>query len=594
MKRILPILLVLVLLAGCGNKDADETMQSTTQQPTLGLNNGLYVENSDIEQKTDGAVRLYDLGDMKVDWIGHVGDRILLVCQGDETNLAALSGNEGTVAASVTIPGQLTAFRATHNGFAYYDAEYKQAVYMDTQLQETQRHQLPGDVVGMPAFSPGGGEIFYCTQQGIYALDTQLGVTRPVRTHSSKDQTLLGCYLGGAMLACSIQDDNEQWRTLYISTETGEALSTDENILKIDDYDSTYFVTRLDGTVTQYIYGVDGRGGALQLNISEKNAQGASALVGAVGYSTGSDSLQMAFYHLPSGKKTGAVNIDSAIKPVQILADRWTGCVWILTEDNKLLRWDPDLSAIEQEQSYSGSVYSASVPDENGLEALQKRVDDINRNYGVTVRIWKAAVKSNNGYDLEPEYQTSAISKALDDLEAVMSEFPSKFLYKSVKRTIRICIVRSVGNEVDSAYYWFDKDPFIVLSAGVDIRQEFLRAYSYVLDIHVLGNSPLVDLWSELNPADFTYGTGDYDGNWLEDDTRAFVDENAMKSVIDDRASVFYQAMQPDNGDMFKSETMQAKLLQLCKAIRDAWLLEQKTETYLWEQYLAESIAYVE
>lgn len=592
MKRILPILLILILLAGCGNKDVVETTQSTTHQPTLGVNNGIYVENSDIEQKTAGAVRLYDLGDMKIDWIGHVGDRILLVCQGDEINLTALSGNEGTVAASVTIPAQLTAYQATYSGFAYYDPESKQAVYMDPQLQEVQRHQLPGDVVGMPAFSPDGGQIFYCTQQGIYTLDAQLGVTRPVRTHSSQDQTLLGCYLGGSVLACSVQNEAEQWSTMYISAKTGEALSTDKKVLSIDSYDSTYFTTRLDGTVTQYIYGIDG--GALQMNISESNAQGASALGGAVGYSTGNDGLQMGFYDLTSGKKTGAVTIEDPIIPMQILADRWTGCVWILTEDNKLLRWDPDLSAIEQEQSYSGPVYSASKPDEDGLKILQKRVDDINRNHGVTVRIWQAAVKSNNGYDLEPEYQTSVISKALDDLETVISDFPSKFLYKSVKRTIRICIVRSVDDEVKSAYYWFDKDPFIVLSAGVDIRQEFLKAYSYILDIHVLGNSPMVDLWPNLNPTDFTYGAGDYDSSWLEDDTRAFAGENAMKSVIDDRASVFYQAMQPDNADMFKSETMQAKLLQLCKAIRDAWRLERKTETYLWEQYLTESIAYVQ
>jgi hypothetical protein len=30
----------------------------------------------------------------------------------------------------------------------------------------------------------------------------------------------------------------------------------------------------------------------------------------------------------------------------------------------------------------------------------------------------------------------------------------------------------------------------------------------------------------------------------------------------------------------------------LCKAIRDAWGLERKTETYPWEQYLEKSIAY--
>ncbi len=121
-----------------------------------------------------------------------------------------------------------------------------------------------------------------------------------------------------------------------------------------------------------------------------------------------------------------------------------------------------------------------------------------------------------------------------------------------------------------------------------------MQKFAYVLDVHVLGKSPLVDQWNSLNPEDFVYGANDYDGAWLEGETRVFADEGAMASVIDDRASIFYQAMQKDNAQMFQSETMQAKLLRLCQAIRDAWRLEQKPETYPWEQYLKESIAYKE
>jgi len=50
--------------------------------------------------------------------------------------------------------------------------------------------------------------------------------------------------------------------------------------------------------------------------------------------------------------------------------------------------------------------------------------------------------------------------------------------------------------------------------------------------------------------------------------------------------------MKPDNGELFKSETMQKKLAMLCKAVRDAWNLEKKSDVYPWEQYLTEAIAY--
>jgi hypothetical protein len=37
---------------------------------------------------------------------------------------------------------------------------------------------------------------------------------------------------------------------------------------------------------------------------------------------------------------------------------------------------------------------------------------------------------------------------------------------------------------------------------------------------------------------------------------------------------------------------MQAKLKLLCLGIREAYGLEKSAETYLWEQYLTESLAY--
>jgi hypothetical protein len=60
-----------------------------------------------------------------------------------------------------------------------------------------------------------------------------------------------------------------------------------------------------------------------------------------------------------------------------------------------------------------------------------------------------------------------------------------------------------------------------------------------------------------------------------------------------DRSQTFNQAMLPDNAEMFSSETMQKKLYRLCIGIREAYGWEKSAETFLWEQYLEDSLAYV-
>ena len=48
--------------------------------------------------------------------------------------------------------------------------------------------------------------------------------------------------------------------------------------------------------------------------------------------------------------------------------------------------------------------------------------------------------------------------------------------------------------------------------------------------------------------------------------------------------------MAEGNAHCFESETMQKKLLQLCRGIREAFGLKKSTEIFLWEQYLHEPI----
>ena len=52
--------------------------------------------------------------------------------------------------------------------------------------------------------------------------------------------------------------------------------------------------------------------------------------------------------------------------------------------------------------------------------------------------------------------------------------------------------------------------------------------------------------------------------------------------------------MLKDNQELFAQEVMQKKLKLLCEGIREAYNLKKHTEILPWEQYLVESLAYVE
>lgn len=587
MKRILPFFLLLVLMCGCSNAAPQPTETSAPTEPPITV---YYTPGSAIEQQTGGTIRLYT-PNSEVNWIAPISGGVLLASGEKNTALTLLSGIDGTVAASAELPVALSqngSWQATASGFAYYDPEANAVVYLSFQLTETARLQLPEEISGEPAISQDGSQVFYCQGQTVYAMETERKITRPVRTNTCKEQTLLGCYLDGAVIACSVVDMVGERSTLYISGENGELLHKDNGVQKVYSSSDAYFALRNDGVVEQYIYG-NIVGTPAQLNISDKTAYGVLELDGILGQTETENGIELSFYNM---KKTAAVTLPVECKLVMVAADSTTEGIWLLTEKGELLHWSVKASAVTDETNYSGTVYTAEAPDTEGLEQCQTRAEELGKETGVVIRIWEKALTSNETFNVTAEYQTAAIDKALSELEPMLRGFPENFLYKSVAGQIRICIVRDIAGEVTSAYHWHDGDPFIILSVGVDMEAAFMDAFSYILDIHVLGNSAYLDAWETLNPAGFSYGGDMTVMAYLEGDTQAFADRQGMQSLVDDRARIFYNAMLADNAEVFQSETMQAKLLLLCRGIRDAWRLEQKSETYPWEQYLNQSLAY--
>ena len=591
-RRFILALALCLFLFGCAtNTDPDQAEQTATTDATA---SGQYIPGSAIEQQTQGAVRRYDLTEQYLG-ITKVGDKVLLVAQGENLKFTELIGSECVIGGTVEIP-QSSVWQATHTGLVYYDAEKGEIVFLNPQFQQLKTVRLPENIQGDPVISEDGGYVFYCTESQVRVLETEHKISRILKTYSGENQTLLGSYFDGGLLACSTTDADSRVSVAFLSAENGQTLATDNGILQLHTFGDSYFLLRQDGIIQQKVVGM--RSDTPRLLLTESQVFSALEIGGVVGCTLSESGFDLDYYAITDGKRTGAVQLEGFELPQTILADRWNNCLWILTADASdgqqvLLSWNPRGSQVNDETSYVGTMYTAEAPDTEGLNACLARVEQMNKEHGVAIRIWENALKDTNGYTFVPEHQVGAISKTLDEVEQILQMFPGRFLASSSIKRIRILIVRSINSEVSSTFYWQNSDPTIVLCTGTDIFLGLTKGLGYVIDSNVLGSDSAYGDWDGMNPQGFVYGDAEtYSADYLTGDRKAFLSESAMTSAREDRSQIFWQAVQSDNAESFASETMQRKLLVLCQSIRSTWNLTQKAESYLWEQYLTEPIAY--
>lgn len=591
MKRCYFVLLALVLcLTGCANTDGD--LGDSTPPETLP--SGYYTPSSEWETKTEGAVLGYGLPDSGYQWIGMAGDRLMLASDTEVPRLMLLSGKDGVKVAELELENtKLETCQVFPNGFAYYDPDTKEAVFLDLQLQRTGTVSLPEELIGTPVFAEDGSQVFFCVGNELRSIEVERKLNRLIKSSTAGKMEIQASYFNGKVLACTVEYEDKTKETVYISSENGQTLKTDDHILMLYSSADSYFATRMDGTVLQRIVG-SLKEGPKRLTVTDETVIGVPEMGGVVGCTAAENGLVLNYYDMTTGKKIAGVSVPDTQEPEMIIGDKWSKCIWLLIpgeEGNTLLRWDIKASAEQDENVYVDTLYTGENPDTVSLELINERVSALNKKYGVRIRVWEEAVRAPGEHILVPEHQVSVINEMLDQLESVLKEFPKKFISKSISSKVRICLVRSVDGEIKGQQYWEGKYALIAIAAGADVRSEFLKGFGHVVDSHVLGNSPMYDYWDDLNPDGFVYG-GAINEALATGENRAFYDAESMQTGTIDRSRIFWQAMLPENADTFASETMQAKLKMLCKAIRDAWRLEREEEEYPWEQYLEKSIAY--
>lgn len=588
MKRLIAILLTALILTGCG--------QSQVPDNTVPPNETVSMYEP---EQTGGTVTAYEMPNREITAIAPMGADVLLIEKSGQVALLDVQTGELTRSVQTgTDLAQDAAFAVYNAGMSYFQEDKSQVVLLDQKLREYDRVQLPGDISGHPSVSFGTGEVYYCQGQQVRAMDMHTEQTRLILAHRFQQAQLIGCHLAGQLLILQTVDAEGAEGVAYVDSATGRILAQLESEVPFYSDGMAYLARYADGQVQQNVFGK--RGAASSNLLVEDQVYGALKQYGAVTCVPGESSVTLDFYDLAAGACTASVTVPELFQPVDVNAS--LEYVWVLgRNDGKmtLYRWNAKQNPVSGKAVCAEPWYNAQNPDAEGLAQCQARIDALNSAYGINIRIWEDAVAQSGGYELSVEYHPQEIDRMLDELEPVLACFPEEFLSKTIRGgKLQICLVRDIAGDLPYRQFFADGNAFVVLDTQADTAVDFLRAFGYVIDSHVLGNSRDYDNWAELNPFEFDYA---YTYDWEPDEDtevymmsgiRYFLSSRAMTYPHEDRCSIFVQAMLPDSEELFREETMQRKLCRLCEGIREAYGLEGVEEPMPWEQYLTMEMNY--
>lgn len=560
MKRLLALLLVLTVLAGCTvhqptepDRETDPPTTVTTAPPAPSL----YEPGSEVESQTGGAIRAYPL-DGHCDGMLLLRDRVVLYYLDEQMQLKAYSGAElrleDTATHHVPFPADGAGIQVMDQGIFYYNPGSGSVVILDGQLRQKQLVELPDEIQGIPVINGDMTTVYYCTAEGIRAMNLSTGIAHLLRQQTNYSGSAYGQCFDGSLMICTVTGSDGNTVTEFVSTETGLQAGKDENIRFVKSHADRFFLER-GGDHGTWLFGT--RDGEVFefLMPEERDVLPVLELGGVLTASRQAEGYVLDYVDLDSGLRTASVTLPGLEQLRNVVADPG-GYIWFMDEDT-LYRWDISKSSVSDETVYTSPWYTGSDPNEIGLARCQADAAALGQKYGVEILLWKDAVEGP-WKKLTPEFRVSVYEEALPVLEEIFARFPEEMLQKigSIydSKTISISLVADHGAD-QGQVAWENGNVYIALEVGENLRTELLRTLYRVMDTYVLSETSMLDEWNADKPAE-------------------------------DRAQFFVEAMTADNAEFFKKTSAQNKLRTLCRGIRDAFGMKKYAEELPWEQYL--------
>lgn len=601
MKRLLVLLPLLALLAGCSQEKPEQPQPDSTGETEITTQTTTQSAPADQRQPLV-SVPLDSEG-----FLGFIsmGKDLLLF---EENALAIVDSQTLKTVVREEVQGiplpESGLVWTRQDGVAYFDESSKDLVFLGTNLKETMRLQLPEDMTGTACLSQDWNTVYYCTASEIRALDMKRGVSRLVMAHPAVRQSVSGVMLEGEVLNCVEQDGNGARKSVLISAKTGEVLYEGTFLTNMVSSGMQYYLSIDHKSVEEIIFGgVNGAPKNLWPAQTPEYYQIFPERNAVITAGRDDAGIYLDYYDLSDGSRSAGISVTGQGKVTGFAAET-DGGIWILCGKTMYL-WYPDLSPVEDPAVYTAPRYTNSAPDVEGLAKVKAQIQQLQEKYGVLFLTGEEAKHvAPWDYSFEAEYIPQAYIDAISILERAMNRFPENFFtiaaQKSNNKRLSIILVRGIYGALDKGtlasaggiQYWQDGNLYMALSLTADVERFFYHEMGHIIDTRVLSTGTAFYEWEKLNPPGFRYDN-DYianqnrqDDQYLQDANRWFIDSYSMSFAVEDRSRIFEYACLPGNEKYFISANMQQKLQRVCTGIRQAFKLEGNETRFIWEQYL--------
>ena len=609
MIRYLGLVLILALLL-CGCAQETTTPSSTGDGAVNNTVNTqdsvVYVPESGAELATDGAVQSYALSDDGYYACASQQDSMMLFRQQETgTELTVFDKKLTKIVYTIDLgAGSVhpeARMQFSQQGMAYCDSENRVLVFLNTLMVETARIYLPENLQGDAWVSPDWKNAYFCTDEGICAMDLQTGISRVLCQQSAVSQQVTGIFGEGKALRYEAEVTEGEKQVFLIDAQSGEILRRDDDLVTLDTGAETYFFVQNISGVRCLRFGAGEEHKALwpledtaePVMLFEDN--------GVVMVQSAESQTELACYDLTTGTRAAEVVLPDVIR-VWGLAEGAEKTLWFFGEDaagqTMLYCWDMNKSLTEDEAVYTAPWYTPDDPDTDGFAEIQKKADELGKKFGVEILIWEDAAKTApKNKTFTQEHMTQLYAHYLSQMEQVLGEFHKTMFTKTSTDKLQIALLNQIEGEdlpdgINCLQFWNGSTPVVAITLGEDFVSDLYHGLYLYMEARILSKSSALYEWHKYNPSKFDYDN-DYIANSKRTDTTYltgkkpyFIDLFSMSYAKEDRATIFEYACMPGNEEIFKSSAIQKKLQRICKGIREAYGLKKVETEFLWEQYL--------